>query len=160
MDIYSNSDDRDLRTDQEFFDLITQSFDRMVGTPLVPSGGSPHWLYNDAPFVVLSHNRQPDPRFVYANRAAQSCFGYSWEEFITLPSRLSAEEPNRAERQRLLDAVTANGFIDDYRGVRIAKSGRRFWIEKAIVWQVVDDHGRLLGQAATFSTWSDAEGDR
>ena len=160
MDIYSNSDDRDLRTDQEFFDLITQSFDRMVGTPLVPSGKSPHWLYNDAPFVLLSHNRQSDPRFVYANRAAQSCFGYSWEEFITLPSRLSAEEPNRAERQRLLDAVTANGFIDDYRGVRIAKSGRRFWIEKAIVWQVVDNHGRLLGQAATFSTWSDAEGDR
>ena len=160
MDIYGSSDDRNLRTDQEFFDLITQSFARIVGMPLVPNGKGPHWLYNDAPFAVLSHNAQPDPRFIYANRAAQSCFGYSWEEFITLPSRLSAEEPVRAERQRLLDAVTANGFIDDYRGVRIAKSGRRFWIEKAIVWQLVDDHGRPFGQAATFSTWSNAEVDR
>jgi PAS domain S-box-containing protein len=159
MDIYDNSDDRDLRTDPEFFALITQSFDRIVGMPLVPNGKSPDWLYEDAPFVVLSHNTQPDPRFIYANRAAQSCFGYSWEEFITLPSRLSAEEPNRAERQRLLDAVTTNGFIDNYRGVRITKSGRRFWIEKAIVWQLVDDHGQLLGQAATFSTWSNVEGD-
>ena len=160
MNIYGNSDDRDLRTDQEFFGLITQSFDRIVGMALVPNGKGPHWLYNDAPFAVLSHNAQPDPRFIYANRAAQSCFGYSWEEFITLPSRLSAEQSVRAERQRLLDAVTANGFIDDYRGVRIAKSGRRFWIEKAIVWQLVDDHGRPFGQAATFPTWSNAEVDR
>ncbi|WP_051382280.1 MEKHLA domain-containing protein [Bradyrhizobium sp. Tv2a-2] len=158
MDIYDNSDARDLRTDQEFFALITKSFDRIVGTPLVPNGKGPHWLYKDAPFVVLAQNRQPDPRFIYANHTAQSCFGYSWEEFITLPSRLSAEEPFRAERQRLLDAVTTNGFIDDYRGLRIAKSGRRFWIEKAIVWQLVDDHGRPFGQAATFSTWSNAEG--
>ena len=160
MDIYDNSDGRDLRTDQEFFALITQSFDRIVGTPLVPNGKSPHWLYNDAPFAVLSHNAQPDPRFIYANRAAQSCFGYSWEEFIMLPSRLSAEESFRAERQRLLDAVTTNGFVNDYRGLRIAKSGRRFWIEKAIVWQLLDDHGRPFGQAATFSTWSNGEGDR
>lgn len=156
MDIDYNSDDRDLSTDQEFFALITQSFERTVGTPLVPKGCDPHWLYNDAPFVVVAHNTQPDPRFVYGNRAAQSCFGYSWEEFIKLPSRLSAEEPNRAERQRLLEAVTTNGFIDNYRGVRIAKSGYRFWIENGIVWQLVNERGRSLGQAATFSTWKDA----
>jgi PAS domain S-box-containing protein len=159
MDI-DKPNDRDLRTDQAFFTLVTQSFHRIVGRPLVPGGKSPHWLYNDAPFVVLSHNAEPDPRFVYANRAAQACFGYSWKEFTTLPSRLSAEEPNRAERQRLLDAVTTNGFIDNYSGVRIAKSGRRFWIVKAIVWQLVDDQGRPLGQAATFSSWSNVEGDR
>jgi PAS domain S-box-containing protein len=90
---------------------------------------------------VVAHNTEPDPRFVYGNRAAQTCFGYSWEEFIKLPSRLSAEEPNREERQRLLNAVTSNGFIDDYRGLRIAKSGHRFWIEKAIVWQLVNAEG-------------------
>lgn len=156
MDIDYNSDDRDLSTDQEFFALITGSFERTVGALLVPKGCDPHWLYNDAPFVVVAHNTQPDPRFVYCNRAAQSCFGYSREEFIKLPSRLSAEEPNRAERQRLLDAVTTNGFIDNYRGVRIAKSGYRFWIENGIVWQLVDERGRPLGQAATFSTWTEA----
>jgi hypothetical protein len=75
---------------------------------------------------------------------------------VTLPSRLSAELPNRAERQRLLDAVTRNGFISDYRGLRIAKSGRRFWIEDGIVWQLVDRDGIRCGQAATFSRWKDA----
>jgi PAS domain S-box-containing protein len=160
MNFEYNSSDRDLATDGAFFALLTTSFERIVGTSLVPKGSSPHWLYNDAPFVVVAHNTESDPRFVYANRAAQTCFGYSWEEFIKLPSRLSAEEPNREERQRLLNAVTSNGFINDYRGLRIAKSGHRFWIEKAIVWQLVNERGRAIGQAATFSTWRDAEGDK
>ncbi|HEY0234301.1 MAG TPA: MEKHLA domain-containing protein, partial [Afipia sp.] len=60
----------------------------------------------------------------------------SWGELIGLPSRLSAEAPERAERQRLLDAVARDGFISNYKGVRISKSGRRFWIENAIVWQL------------------------
>ena len=33
------------------------------------------------------------------------------EDFIKLPSRLSAEAMNREERQRLLDEVTRNNFI-------------------------------------------------
>jgi hypothetical protein len=76
-------------------------------------------LYHDAPFVVVVHNTDPDPRFIYANKAAQACFKYSWDEFKGLPSRLSAEAPTSAERQRLLDAVTRDGFIFNYRGVRI-----------------------------------------
>lgn len=145
----------DLSTDPGFFALITGSYARIVGRRLVQDGQGPNWLYNDAPFVVVAHNTELDPRFIYANRAAQNCFEYSWDEFITLPSRLSAELPDRAERQRLLDTVTRDGFIDNYRGLRIAKSGRRFWIEKAIVWQLIDESGRRLGQAATFSSWQD-----
>ena len=111
------------------------------------------WLYEDAPFCLLAHDTAADPRFVYANRAAQACFEYGWDEFTTLPSRLSAEAPDRAERQRLLDAVTRDGFIGDYRGIRIAKSGRRFWIESAVVWQLIDEAGTLHGQAAAFGDW-------
>jgi hypothetical protein len=37
----------------------------------------------------------------------------------------------------------------------LPKSGRRFWIENAIVWELVDWQGRRLGQAATFDTWKD-----
>lgn len=141
--------------DQDFFDLLTGSHLRIVGRPLVPAERGPHWLYEGAPFVVLAHDGGADPRFVYANRTAQHLFGYSWQEFVGLPSRLSAEAPERAERQRLLDAVAAKGFIDDYNGIRIAKSGRRFWIEKASVWQLIDDAGVDRGQAAAFSAWSD-----
>ena len=72
-----------------------------------------------------------------------------------LPSRLSAEAPERLERQRLLDSVARNGFAAGYTGVRVAKSGRRFWIENGIVWQLIDDHGAIHGQAATFNHWRD-----
>jgi hypothetical protein len=113
------------------------------------------WLYSDAPFAVLAHNTDADPAFTYANRTAQSCFEYKWDEFVTIPSRLSAEAPNRDERQRLLDAVARNGFIDNYRGLRIAKSGRRFWIEGGIVWELRSENGERRGQAALFTSWTD-----
>lgn len=145
----------DLSVDEAFFQLLTDSFRRVVGVPLVDEELGSDWLYNNAPFVVVAHNTDADPRFIYANKAGQNCFEYPWAEFVTLPSRLSAELPNRAERQRLLDAVTRDGFISDYRGLRIAKSGRRFWIEDGIVWQLLDRDGNRCGQAATFSRWKD-----
>jgi hypothetical protein len=145
----------DLRDDAAFFELLTGSFARTVGRPLVAAGQDAAWLYHAAPFAVLAHDTAPDARFIYANRAGQACFGYSWDEFTALPSRLSAEAPLRAERQNLLDAVARRGFISGYSGVRIAKSGRRFFIEGGIVWQLVDGAGVLRGQAATFSSWRD-----
>jgi hypothetical protein len=60
-----------------------------VGSALVPPGKNATWLYRDAPFVVLAHGIGPDPHFIYANKAAEGCFGYAWEEFLTLPSRHS-----------------------------------------------------------------------
>jgi hypothetical protein len=146
----------DLRTDPAFFNLLTGSYGRIVGERLVPDGQGPVWLYNNAPFVVVAHNTEPDPRFIYANKSAQVCFEYSWDEFTQLPSRLSAEAPDRAERQQLLDAVTRNGFMAGYRGLRIAKSGRRFWIERGLVWQLIDEDGISHGQAAVFSSWRNA----
>jgi hypothetical protein len=149
----SKPETKDLRNDADFFNLITGSYARAVGNALVTPEQGSAWLYNDAPFVLLAHNTDPDPRFVYANKAAQVCFEYSWDEFTGLPSRLSAEMPNRAERQQLLDAVTRNGFMSGYRGIRITKSGRRFQMEDGIVWQLIDHDGTSRGQAATFSTW-------
>ncbi|WP_409562885.1 MEKHLA domain-containing protein [Hyphomicrobium sp. MC8b] len=145
----------DLRSDPAFFELLTGSYARLVGAPLVPEGANAQWLYEDAPFVVVAHNTDADPRFVYANKRAQACFEYPWDEFITLPSRLSAEAPNREERARILEAVARDGFVRGYRGVRISKSGRRFWIDDGIVWQLIDADGANRGQAATFASWTD-----
>jgi hypothetical protein len=145
----------DLRTDAEFFTLLTESHARLVGTPLVPPDKDAGWLYRDAPFVVLAHDSGADPHFIYANRAGQACFGYAWEEFLTLPSRLSAEREEQAERQALLDRVHADGFITGYRGVRIAKSSQRFIMEDGVVFELIDAHGTRHGQAATFSSWRD-----
>lgn len=141
--------------DIRLFDLITGSFRRLTGRELAGSPDGPEWLYRRAPFAVLAHDGGADPRFIYANQSAQACFEYAAAELIGLPSRLSAEAPERAERQRLLDRVSRDGFIADYSGIRIAKSGRRFRIANAIVWQLRDADGKDHGQAATFSEWRD-----
>ena len=114
----------------------------------MPSGFTPR-----APFAVLAHDPSEDPKFIYANSCAQACFEYDWDEITKLPSRLSAEPADRAERQTLLDAVARHGFMSGYRGIRVAKSGRRFVIEDGIVWELIDADGRRHGQAATFSSW-------
>ncbi|WP_431324189.1 MEKHLA domain-containing protein [Rhizobium sp. YTU87027] len=145
----------DLATDPEFFELLTGSFQRIVGKALVQPGQGPGWLYRQASCVVVAHNTDPDPRFIYANVAAQRRFEYTWDEFTKLPSRLSAEAPDRQARQLLLDAVEHQGFIADYRGLRVTKSGKHFWMESGIVWQLLDERGRRRGQAAAFSSWTD-----
>lgn len=142
----------------DFAALLLDSHARLVGVPLaVPEPvDAARWLYEDAPFCVLAHDAGADPRFIYANRAAQRCFEYPWEELVGLPSRLSAEAPDRLERQRLLEAVSRHGFATGYRGLRIARSGRRFWIEDVTVWNLVDAAGLAVGQAATYRRWRDA----
>ena len=155
MTIATTRQSADLKTDASFFALLTESYARLVGTPLLPPGRDATWLYREAPFVVLAHGPDSDPHFIYANKAAQDCFGYSWEEFLALPSRLSADIQDQAERQRLLDQVRRDGFMSGYRGVRVAKSGRRFIIADGVVWELIDKQGTRHGQAATFSSWRD-----
>lgn len=144
----------------QFFDLLVGSYRRLIGEepPFLPPGvpPGPGWLYSHAPSPVLAHDTGSDPSFIYANKAAQHLFGYDWDQMIGLPSRLSAEAPVRGERQRLLDAVARDGFATGYSGIRIAKSGRRFWIEDGVLWQLREHDGSLRGVAATFAKWRDA----
>jgi MEKHLA domain len=149
-----------LALDPNFFDLLAGSYFRIVGERLVPfeydNQNAVRWLYEEAPYCVLAHDTDPDPIFIYGKKMAQTCFEYSWDELTSLRSRLSAEEPNREERQRLLDAVKRHGFATGYRGLRIAKSGRRFWIKNVTVWQLIDRGGVLHGQAAVYRKWCNA----
>jgi hypothetical protein len=106
-----------------------------------------------AEFAVLSHNTDPDPLFNYANRKALDLFELSWDELIGMPSRLSVESENQQARERLMAAVTDNGFVENYAGIRVSKTGRRFRINNAVIWNVYDRHGVYNGQAACFSDW-------
>ena len=72
---------------------------------------------------------------------------------MTLPSRVSAEPVHQAEREQLLATVARQGYIDNYRGVRVTKRGRRFLIEQATVWNLLDENAGHCGQAAMFSDW-------
>ena len=145
--------------DPDYFDLLVSSYRCTVGSePGFLEHGthrSADWLYAQASHPVLAHNTDPDPRFIYANRAAQTAFEYDWDEITSLPSRLSAEPVDREKRQRLLDSVARHGFATGYSGIRIAKSGRRFLIEEGVVWQLIDRDGAVRGQAATFANWRD-----
>jgi hypothetical protein len=53
----------------------------------------------------------------------------------------------------LLAAVTENGYIDNYEGVRISRTGKRFLIRHAVVWNLWDNNGSYRGQAACFDQW-------
>lgn len=106
-----------------------------------------------APFVLLSHNTAADPILNYGNRTGLQLFELAWTELIQTPSRQTAEPLHRDERARLLAAVTRQGYIDDYSGIRISKHGRRFRIERATVWNLLDESGAPYGQAATFDQW-------
>ncbi len=106
-----------------------------------------------APFVVVSHVDSDDPILNYGNRQALDLWEMTWAEFTATPSRLTAESMNRDDRARMLRQAAAHGYVTDYQGVRISRTGRRFLVESATVWNVVDEHRRQRGQAATFSRW-------
>jgi hypothetical protein len=133
--------------------LIAESFARLVGRPLLggPAGASALWA---APFALLAHGTEPDPIFFYGNQLVLQLFEMEPEILLRTPSRQSAEAPARAERARLLDQVSRHGFIEDYAGVRVSATGRRFRIERATVWNLVDAAGALHGQAAAFARWT------
>lgn len=130
--------------------LIAASFKRLLGRPLAAGDDIVAALW-DAPVAIVAHGTEPDPIFFFGNRLALAAFETDTAHFVGMPSRLSAEAPQRDERQMLLDRVSAQGFIADYAGIRITATGRRFRIDRAIVWNLIDEAGGLHGQAATFA---------
>lgn len=91
--------------------------------------------------------------FWFGNSAALTLWELDWDSFTRTPSRYTAEAPLREERARLLDQVTRHGFIDDYAGIRISRTGKRFRIRRAVVWNLRDERGDHAGQAASFTDW-------
>jgi hypothetical protein len=139
----------------EQLNRIVESYQHWLGKSLLDLGEGEilRDALDRAPFVLVAHGTEKDPIFNFANQKALEVFEMDIDAFCHLPSRYSAEQPSREERAALLKQVTENGYIDNYRGVRIASSGKRFMIEQAVVWNVVDEKGNYFGQAATFSQW-------
>ncbi|MCF3962923.1 MEKHLA domain-containing protein [Streptomyces fuscigenes] len=144
-----------------FCELLLSSHECLTGRPLCPPAWSSYeeaaaWLYARAPFGLLAHDTADDPVFVYANRTAQERFGYDWDTFTALPSRLSAAPTGQEDRDSFVRSVAERGYAEGYRGRRIASSGRPFWIEDVTMWNLVDAEGGHHGQAAVFRSWSPA----
>lgn len=136
--------------------LLLDSYRDRLGRDLIPREGSEMAQTRDlflAPFVVVSHNTDADPLLTYGNRTALDLWQMDIAQFLGTPSRLTAEPVVREERERMLSLAARQGYIDDYSGIRVSSTGRRFAIESAIVWNLSDSQGRPAGQAATFTTW-------
>lgn len=134
-------------------EMLVRSYKLFTGRDLLPNLADPAQALFTAPFVVVSHGTEPDPVLNYGNAAALTLWEMNWDDLTRTPSRFTAEAPEREERARLLAEVRHNGFIDNYSGIRISKTGRRFRIEAATVWNLVNAQGQPAGQAATFSHW-------
>lgn len=106
------------------------------------------WLDASAPFGILAHNAESDPKFIYANRAALRMFGYALDEFLGMPSRMSASPERQPARAAFLERVSAQGIAHGYADIRIDRSGRSFRIREGSIWQVAAPDGSLIGQAA------------
>jgi hypothetical protein len=137
-------------------ELLLNSFSSLVGRDLLVRNRTreeqAHCLFT-APFVVVSHGTEDDPILNYGNEKALCLWGMTWEDFVQTPSRKTAEPIHQKERAQLLERTLKNGYIDDYSGIRVSKTGKRFKIDQAIIWNITDENGHYYGQAATFDTW-------
>ena len=141
----------------EWSQLLLNSFRHWTGRELLERAGNQNYQAHalfQSPFVVISHGMEEDPILNYGNRVALELWELTWEQLVETPSRLTAEPTNRAEREWMLEQARTRGYLDTYRGVRISSVGRRFLVENAVVWNVVDAGGQRVGQAATFSQWT------
>ena len=140
--------------------LILANHRRLFGRDLVPIDDPARAadILFAAPPAVLSALGPfgSDHLFNYANRTALELFEYKWDELLGQPSSRSAEPVHQDERRRLLDEVGRQGFIQNYTGIRITKTGRRFQILNATVFNLLDKTGTYRGQAATFARWEPA----
>lgn len=146
---------------QRHVGILRASYLHWTGQPLIdPSIAietAPQYLAQ-LPYPLVSHDTQSDPVFNYANPAALQLFEMSWQDFTALPSRLSAEPIAQQERKQLLQQVSQHGYIDDYGGIRISSTGKRFHIRNATVWNLCDATGQPYGQAALLRQWQPLSG--
>ena len=137
--------------------LLFDSYARVVGESLIHTRATGAALAAELwqmPQVLVAHGLCDDPFFNYGNAAALALFEMNWEEFTATPSRASAEAANQAARAKVMADVAARGYTSGYRGLRVSRTGKRFWIEDTVIWNVVDVEGRYRGQAATFARWT------
>ena len=135
--------------------ILTESYQKLLGRELVVSRDTPEQVSQalfQAPFVVVSHGIEPDPILNYGNQTALKLWSMSWLELTQTPSRFTAEPVNRATRASMLEQAAKQGYIDNYQGIRISSTGKRFAIAQTVIWNLTDA-GQPCGQAATFAHW-------
>lgn len=135
--------------------LLCNSYQYWTAKPLVTPARNcslAEALFN-APFILVSHGTESIPLFNYANRKALELFEMDWASFTCMPSRQSADRGNQAARAELMVRVREAGIVTGCSGVRVTAGGKRFRIDDAIVWNIIDSDDHFHGQAAMFARW-------
>ncbi|MCY1003527.1 MEKHLA domain-containing protein [Myxococcus sp. MISCRS1] len=139
--------------------LLDTTYRRYFNKPLGVGFCPPHlehaadptrlsWVHTQAPFMLLAQDAQPEPVYFYTNAAASRQFGYSAEEFLRTPARLSAPPDGREHRAAMIREVEERGFMKGYSGIRITQGGELFRIHDTELWLVHDAQGTHLGLGA------------
>jgi hypothetical protein len=136
--------------------LLIRSYRRLLNKNLITF--SDNKLENSfqlfhSPFILVSHGIEKDPIFNYANETALKTWEMPWEEFVGLPSRFSVEKTETDDREKLLSEAQEKGFVSNYLGIRITKSGKSFKIIDTILYNLTDEVGNYKGQAAIIPKW-------
>lgn len=137
--------------------LMLSSYRKLTGKVLWPEDRPDEVLIKEvfeAPFVLCSAGAERDPVLNYGNAQALKLWEMDWKTLTSTPGRHTAEAPERGAREEFLRTVKEKGYIDNYSGIRVSSTGRRFEIKNATVWNLLDSQGRYAGQAATFNSWS------
>jgi hypothetical protein len=135
---------------------LLASFRHWTGRELLDVHGSPEEVARavfESPMIIISHGTERDPVLNYGNRAALALWEMDWNTLTRTPSRLTAEQEVHGERAALLRKVALKGYMAHYHGIRISRSGRRFRINDAMIWNLLDARGGCCGQAAAFERW-------
>ncbi|AHF64910.1 hypothetical protein Syncc8109_2603 [Synechococcus sp. WH 8109] len=139
--------------------VLLQSHKQAFSRPLIASAqpGQPKQLLCQnlfaCGFPVLAHGTEQDPKLSYANAAALQLWETRWNELIGMHSRLTAPNSERGQRSKALGQAKRLEAVQNYRGIRISRKGRRFMINKARIWTLRNAEERVCGQAACFSDW-------
>ena len=136
---------------------VLNSHRHWIGRELLKRIGGPEAqaaALDAAPFVLVSHGTEADPILNYGNRLALELWELDFASLTQMPSRLTAEALHRDERAQFMAQVKRDGFVTGYQGIRISNSGKRFRIEEALIWNVLDEQSIVCGQAAAFSKWT------
>ncbi len=115
--------------------LLLDSYSKLLGHQLIKRTSEVERQAKElffAPFVVVSHQTEDDPILNYGNQMALDLWETDWENFTRTPSRLTAEPVNRQQRQQMLIQAATQGFIKNYRGVRILVRGNVFSSKKQL----------------------------
>ena len=137
--------------------ILADSYRKLFGENLIDSVAMPEQLSQAlfyAPFVLVSHGTQADPIFNYANQTALQLWSLSWEEFTKTPSASVTEPDEIEDRALMLKQAAKQGYIENYQGIRTAKTGKKFRIEGVRLWNLTDEFGQKCGHAATLPSWT------